>query len=57
MDIIKNFSSKSVDDLENQLDDFVAELKQGQLLCVSPIIMSESGICGLSCEYRKEDHE
>ena len=49
--MIKNFSDKSVDNLEQQLDDFVAELEPGQLISVSPITMNESSNYSLYCEY------
>ena len=48
---IKEFKAKTIDDLEEDLDNFVSELKTGQLVRVSSV-QCALGFYTITCEYR-----
>lgn len=50
---VKNFSGRTIDDIEEKLDDFVDELEPGQLKSISPMKLVSSGFYTISCEYRE----
>lgn len=52
---IKDFKAKTIDDLEEDLDNFVSGLERGQLVRVSSIQCITSGLYTITCEYKDTD--
>ncbi len=45
----------AIDDLEEELDNFVSSLSSGQLVSVSSMQCISSGFYTITCEYRDTD--
>ncbi len=52
----KNFSDDTVDALEEKLDDFLDTLEIGQLIEVSPVVLTVSGKYTVSCKYNPKEN-